>query len=34
MPSFTACALRLRELEPKHDFINTVRGYGFRLELP
>jgi len=26
--------LRLRELQPKHDFIVTVRGYGFRLELP
>jgi DNA-binding response OmpR family regulator len=26
--------LRLRELESKHDFIVTVRGYGFRLELP
>jgi DNA-binding response OmpR family regulator len=26
--------LRLRELEPKHEFIITVRGYGFRLELP
>ncbi len=26
--------LRLRELEPEHDFIVTVRGYGFRLQLP
>ena len=25
---------RLRELEPQHEFIVTVRGYGFRLELP
>jgi DNA-binding response OmpR family regulator len=25
---------RLRELESEHEFIVTVRGYGFRLELP
>lgn len=25
---------RLRELDPEHDFIATVRGYGFRLRLP
>lgn len=25
---------RLHELEPRHDFIETVRGYGFRLTLP
>jgi DNA-binding winged helix-turn-helix (wHTH) protein len=24
--------LRLRELEPQHEYIATVRGYGFRLE--
>ena len=25
---------RLRELEPGHEFIVTVRGYGFRVQLP
>jgi DNA-binding response OmpR family regulator len=25
---------RLRELEPQHEMITTVRGYGFRLDLP
>jgi DNA-binding response OmpR family regulator len=25
---------RLRELEPGHEFIVTVRGYGFRISLP
>jgi DNA-binding response OmpR family regulator len=24
--------LRLRELDPDHDYISTVRGYGFKLE--
>ena len=24
--------LRLRELDPEHDYIVTVRGYGFKLE--
>jgi hypothetical protein len=25
---------RLREREPNHEFIGTLRGYGFRLDLP
>ncbi len=25
---------RLREKEPQHEFIATLRGYGFRLDLP
>jgi DNA-binding response OmpR family regulator len=25
---------RLREHEPQHEFIATLRGYGFRLDLP
>ncbi len=24
--------LRLRELDPDHDYIVTVRGYGFKLQ--
>jgi DNA-binding response OmpR family regulator len=24
---------RLAEIDPDHDYIVTVRGYGFRLEL-
>jgi DNA-binding response OmpR family regulator len=25
--------LRLRELDPDHEYIVTVRGYGFKLDL-
>lgn len=24
--------LRLREIDPKHDYVDTIRGYGFKLD--
>jgi DNA-binding response OmpR family regulator len=25
--------LRLRELDPDHEYLTTVRGYGFKIEM-